>query len=119
MSPDWVNPLVHEGDVTVERQLPGGLSASVAYVVSRGLHLPIFYDANLAPSTTTKSYDILNSSSQTAQTVTVPVLHQPHRHQYRRGFYRPERRQLLVQLDGHHLPPAHAARPGIHRQLHA
>jgi hypothetical protein len=71
-SPNWVDPLVHEGDVTVEQQLPGGLSASLAYVVSRGLHLPIFYDANLAPSTTTKSYDILNSSNQTAQTVTFP-----------------------------------------------
>ena len=72
MSPNWVDPLAHEGDVTVERQLAGGLSASAAYVVSRGLHLPIFYDSNLAPSTTTKSYDILNTSGQTAQTVTFP-----------------------------------------------
>jgi len=72
MSPNWLDPLVHQGDVTVERQLPGSLSASVAYVVSRGLHLPIFYDSNLAPSTTTKSYDILNSTNQTAQTVTFP-----------------------------------------------
>jgi hypothetical protein len=71
-SPDWVNPRVHEGDVTVERQLPGGMSASVAYLVSRGLRLPIFWDSNLAPSTSTKSYDILNSSGQTAQTVTFP-----------------------------------------------
>lgn len=72
LSPDWVNPRVHEGDVTVERELPGGLSASAAYVVSRGLHLPIFADANLAPSTTTKSYDILNASGATTQTYTVP-----------------------------------------------
>jgi hypothetical protein len=71
-SPDWVNPRTHEGEVTLEHQLPGSLSASVAYVVSRGLHLPIFYDANLAPSTTTKSYDILSASGQTAQTYTVP-----------------------------------------------
>jgi hypothetical protein len=41
-------------------------------VVSRGLHLPIFYDSNLAPSTTTKSYDILGTNDQTAQTVTFP-----------------------------------------------
>ena len=71
-TPDWVNPRVHEGDVTLERQLPGGISGSVAYVVSRGLHLPIFVDANLAPATATKSYDILNSSGGTAQTYTVP-----------------------------------------------
>jgi hypothetical protein len=72
MAPDWVNPRAHEGDVTVERELPGELSASVAYVVSRGEHLPIFYDANLAPSTTTKSYDILTSAGQVSQTYTVP-----------------------------------------------
>jgi hypothetical protein len=72
MSPNWVDPLVHEGDVTVEQELPGSISVSLGYVVSRGLHLPIFYDSNLAPATTTKSYDILNSSNQTAETVTFP-----------------------------------------------
>ncbi|HUP04466.1 MAG TPA: TonB-dependent receptor [Bryobacteraceae bacterium] len=72
MSPDWLNPRTHTGDVTIEQQLPGSMSASVAYVVSRGLHLPVFYDSNLAPSTTTKSYDILNTSNQTVQTYTVP-----------------------------------------------
>ncbi len=71
-SPDWVNPMVHEGEVTIERQLPGGIGASASYVVSRGLRLPIFVDANLAPSTTTKSYDILTSAGSTAQTFTVP-----------------------------------------------
>ena len=71
-APDWVNPRTHQGDVTVERELPGGLSASAAYVVSRGLHLPIFVDANLAPATTTKTYDILNSSGSLVQTYTVP-----------------------------------------------
>jgi hypothetical protein len=72
MSPDWVNPRTHEGEVTLERELPGQLSASAAYLVTRGLHLPIFYDANLAPATTTKTYDILNSSGATVQTYTVP-----------------------------------------------
>jgi hypothetical protein len=72
MSPDWVNPRTHEGEVTLERGLPGGLSGSIGYVVSRSLHLPIFWDANLAPSTTTKSYDILSSTGATTQTYTVP-----------------------------------------------
>ena len=71
-SPDWVNPRAHEGDVTVERELPGGISGSLAYVVSRGLHLPIFVDANLAPATATRSYDILTASGATAQTYSVP-----------------------------------------------
>src|SRR5262249_15511753 len=73
--PNWQNPRAQEGDVTVEHQLPGGISASAAYVVSRGQHLPIFIDANLAPSTQTKSYDILSSSAvgaSTSQTYTVP-----------------------------------------------
>jgi hypothetical protein len=69
-APDWANPRTHQGDVTLERQLAGGLSASAAYVVSRGLRLPVFVDTNLAPSTTTKSYDILGGSA--TQTYTVP-----------------------------------------------
>jgi hypothetical protein len=56
----------------LERQLPGSLSGSISYVVSRGEHLPIFYDANLAPATTAKSYDILSSSGATTETYTVP-----------------------------------------------
>jgi outer membrane receptor protein involved in Fe transport len=71
-SPDFVSPMAHEGELTVERQLPGGFAASVGYVVSRGMHLPMFVDTNLAPSSSTKSYDILNSSGSTAQTYTVP-----------------------------------------------
>ena len=70
--PDWENPRVHEGDVTIERELPGGFSASAAYVVSRAEHLPIFVDANLAPASGTKSYDILNASGSVTQTYTVP-----------------------------------------------
>jgi hypothetical protein len=72
LDPNFVNPVVHEGEVTVERQLKGGFGASIGYVVSRGLHLPMFADANLAPSSTTKSYDILNSSNTTTQTFTAP-----------------------------------------------
>lgn len=69
---DFVNPLVHEGELTVERRLPGDLSLSVGYVFSRALHLPVFIDANLAPSTTTQSYAILNSAGTLAQTITEP-----------------------------------------------
>ncbi len=72
MSPDWVNPRTHQGDFTVERQLPGGISGSLAYVVTRGEHLPIFLDANLAPATQTKAYDILDSTGATTQTYTTP-----------------------------------------------
>jgi hypothetical protein len=71
-TPNWSNPSAYTGDFTVERELSYGISTSVAYVFSRGLHLPIFNDSNLAPATTTKSYDILNATGGTAQTYTVP-----------------------------------------------
>jgi hypothetical protein len=71
-SPDWVNPQVHEGEVTVERRLPGDISVSAGYVVSRGLRLPIFIDSNLAPSTTTRSYDVTSSTGTTQQSISVP-----------------------------------------------
>ena len=71
-SPDWVNPQVHEGEVTVEHRLPGEISVSAGYVVSRGLRLPIFVDSNLAASTTTRSYDVTALSGTTQQTITVP-----------------------------------------------
>jgi len=70
--PNWVSPLVHEGEATVERELPGNMSISAGYVVSRALRLPVFVDSNIAPSTTTRSYDILSSSGATVSTFTVP-----------------------------------------------
>ena len=70
--PDFQNPFVHEGEVTFERQVGWGTSLSAGYVFSRGLHLPVFVDVNMYPSNTTKSYDVLNASGATAQTVTYP-----------------------------------------------
>jgi hypothetical protein len=72
VNPDFVNPLVHEGELTVEKQLPFGMSASASYVFSRGLHLPVFVDANIAPTNLTHSYAILNSSNAVVQTITEP-----------------------------------------------
>ncbi len=70
--PDYVNPLVHEGEVTIEQQLPGNLSLSVGWLFARGLHLPVFIDSNVAPATTTHTYDILNTSNAIVQSITVP-----------------------------------------------
>lgn len=69
---DFVNPLVHEGELTIERQLSGGFSLSASYVFTRALHLPVFVDSNLAPATTTKNYAILNSSGGLVQSITEP-----------------------------------------------
>jgi hypothetical protein len=72
LSPDFVEPLVHEGDVTFEKQLPSNMSFTAAYVFSRALHLPIYVDSNVAPSTTTRSYDIVNLAGATQSTITLP-----------------------------------------------
>ncbi len=70
--PDFVNPLVHEGEFAIEEQLPGNSSFSASYIFSRGLHLPVFIDSNVAPTTLTHSYDVLNSSGAVTQQITQP-----------------------------------------------
>ncbi len=69
---DFVNPLVHEAELTVEQQLPWNTSVSAGYLFSHALHLPVFVDANVMPTTATKSYAIMDSGGNVAQTVTVP-----------------------------------------------
>jgi hypothetical protein len=71
-SPDWVNPLVHEGEVVFEHELPHSISVSAGYIVGRGLRLPIFIDTNLAPSTTTRSFDVTSAAGATQRTLTLP-----------------------------------------------
>jgi Carboxypeptidase regulatory-like domain/TonB dependent receptor len=72
VQPDFVNPLIHEGDLTIEKELPGHMSFSAGYVFSRGLHLPSFVDANIAPATTTHTYDVLNSAGAVVTKDTEP-----------------------------------------------
>jgi hypothetical protein len=69
---DFVNPLVHEGDLTIEHQLPGNSSVSASWLFSRGLHLPVFVDANLAPAATTHTYAVLNADNTVNTTLTLP-----------------------------------------------
>jgi hypothetical protein len=89
MTPDFVNPAAHEGEVTIERQLPGRMAFSATYLLTRGIHLPASYEQNLAPAGTpfvnslgvtvnppsTVTYNILANSTATspvAFTKTVP-----------------------------------------------
>src|ERR1700722_9832922 len=72
MSPNFVNPAAHEGEVSIERQLPGQMTISATYLLTRGLHLPASYDANVAPTTAPRSYDVPPSGGAPALTATVP-----------------------------------------------
>jgi hypothetical protein len=74
--PDFVNPMVHEGEVTVEHQLPGRISLSAGWLFSRAEHLPVYVDANVAPATTTHTYSVLNSAGGLAQSITLPWYNQ-------------------------------------------
>jgi hypothetical protein len=51
LSPNFVPPLTHEADLSVEQLLPGKITMSVGYVGSRALRLPVFVDANLVGQT--------------------------------------------------------------------
>jgi outer membrane receptor protein involved in Fe transport len=72
MTPNFVNPVAHEAEVALERQLPGRMTVSATYLLTRGLHLPASYDANVAPATYTRTYDVLDSSGTTVLTPTLP-----------------------------------------------
>jgi hypothetical protein len=75
MDPNFVNPVAHEVELTIERQLPGRMSLSATYLLTRANHLPASYDANVAPTALTATYDVLAGSSAgaaTALTTTVP-----------------------------------------------
>ncbi len=63
--PGWVNPLVHEADVTIDQQLPGNIGISGSWVFSRALHLPVFTDGNLNETTNTKTYTYPGGSTFT------------------------------------------------------
>jgi hypothetical protein len=51
LDPNFVPPLAHEMNLSVEQSLPGRLSLQIGYVGTRGMRLPVFLDANLVGQT--------------------------------------------------------------------
>jgi len=72
LDPHFSNPYSHSLDLTVEQELPGKMTMSLGWVANRGMRLPIFIDTNVAPATTTHTYDVVNTSGTTTNTVTLP-----------------------------------------------
>jgi hypothetical protein len=72
LDPNFVPPIAHEGNLTLEQQVPGKMTFSLGYVGSRALHLPTFIDANVAPATTTRTYNIYNGSGTQTGSMTLP-----------------------------------------------
>ena len=75
LDPNFVPPLAHEADLSVEQQLPGRVALQIGYVGTRALRLPVFLDANLIGQMPhgSRTYDVLNASNQVTQVLTVPV----------------------------------------------
>jgi hypothetical protein len=74
LSPDLLNPRAYEAEAAFERQLPGNISFTASYIFTRGTHLPTFVDENLAPSTETKTYDVLNSPTAPTSTLLTTIV---------------------------------------------
>jgi hypothetical protein len=72
LDPNFKNPRAQSFDATVEQELPGHFALSVGYVGNYAQQLPIFIDTNIAPATSTKSYDVVDATGATTKTVTVP-----------------------------------------------
>jgi hypothetical protein len=62
LDPNFVNPVVYESHLAIERRLPGNVILTIDGLNSRGQHLPVFVDANLVPATTTRTFDIVTGA---------------------------------------------------------
>jgi outer membrane receptor protein involved in Fe transport len=58
MSPNWQNPMIHEGDVIFERQIASNTAVSISYIFSIGRDIPQFVDLNLPVPATTRTYTV-------------------------------------------------------------
>lgn len=83
---DLVNPLIHQYEFAIEREIARGLSVSASYLGSRGQRLPYFRDVNVFPPTDTVTLTVDcaanpgNAACQNAPaTVTIPFFRGPAR----------------------------------------
>ncbi|HEY0264463.1 MAG TPA: TonB-dependent receptor [Granulicella sp.] len=75
LDPNFVPPLAHEMNLSVEQQLPGKISLQVGYMGTRGMRLPVFIDANLVGQTPhgIGTYSVQDANNNVTNLITVPV----------------------------------------------
>jgi outer membrane receptor protein involved in Fe transport len=56
----YQNPMIHEGDLVIEREVSRNTVVSASYLFSFGKHLPNFVDTNLNAPTTTRTFTIVD-----------------------------------------------------------
>jgi hypothetical protein len=71
-APGYRNAMIHEIDLTAERQIMRHTLLAVSYLSSLGRRLPSFYDRNLSAPTSTQTYTV-SGGPYDGQTVTVPA----------------------------------------------
>jgi hypothetical protein len=54
------NPMIHQGDFVVEREIARNTVVSASYLFSFGKYLPNFVDVNLSPATVTRTVNIVD-----------------------------------------------------------
>ena len=101
MTPDFVNPVADEGELSVEEQLPGHMTVSATYLVTRGIHLPASYDANVAPTTQTRELRCPNLERHDRVNGNRTLLHGAHRSRHRADSEPGQHHQFLVQRTRH------------------
>ena len=69
-SPNMKNPLIHQADLILEREIGRNTAVSISYLFSRGRNLPTFVDENL-PAPIQQSYTFTGGALD-GQTITVP-----------------------------------------------
>ncbi len=74
LDPNFVPPLAHEMNLSVEQAMPGKFSLQVGYVGTRGMRLPVFLDANLVGQTPhgIRSFYVQDANNNITKTLTVP-----------------------------------------------
>ncbi|HWG18742.1 MAG TPA: TonB-dependent receptor [Acidobacteriaceae bacterium] len=74
LDPNFVPPLAHEMNLSVEQAMPGRFSLQVGYVGTRGMRLPVFIDANLVGQTPhgVRTVFVQDAGNNVTKTLTVP-----------------------------------------------
>jgi len=75
-NPDFKNAMIHEIDITAERQIMRNTVVSASYLSSLGRRLPTFYDRNLSAPTLTQTYTVVGGPYD-GKSVTVPAFRGP------------------------------------------
>jgi len=71
MSPKLQNPLIHEGDIILERQIAPNTAVSISYLFNFGRSIPQFVDLNLPLPNTTRTYTVIGGALD-GQSFTTP-----------------------------------------------